>query len=68
MSEKEKRILETFGRIIPELSEEKKCFFLGFGGGLAFKAGQEKEQFIHNETSGIKELQETELERMLVKM
>lgn len=43
MSEKEKQILETFGRVIPELSEAKKEFLLGFGEGLAFKAREEKE-------------------------
>lgn len=38
MSEKEKQILETFGKVIPELSELEKEKLLSFGEGMAFKA------------------------------
>ncbi len=37
MSEKEKRIIETFALIIPKLSENSKNYLLGFGEGMAVK-------------------------------
>ena len=43
MSEKEKKILETFGKVVPELSELEKERLLAFGEGLAFKVGQQYE-------------------------
>lgn len=39
MSEREKQILDTFGAIIPNLSELDKEKLLAFGEGMAFKAG-----------------------------
>lgn len=42
MSEKEKEILETFGKVIPELTEQDKERLLWFGEGLAFKVDQPK--------------------------
>ena len=44
MSEKEKKILETFGRIIPKLSESDKSYLLGLGEGMAIKTEQETRQ------------------------
>lgn len=44
MSEKEKKILETFGKVVPELSELEKERLLAFGEGLAFKVGQQYAQ------------------------
>lgn len=44
MSEKEKQILETFGRVVPELSELEKERLLAFGEGLAFKVTQQNAQ------------------------
>lgn len=41
MSEKEKKILETFGKVMPELSELEKERLLAFGEGLAFKVEQQ---------------------------
>ena len=35
MTDNEKRILETFAKIIPELPEADKAYLLGFGEGLA---------------------------------
>ena len=35
MTAEEKRILETFAKIIPELPDEDKAYLLGFGEGLA---------------------------------
>lgn len=35
MSEKDKRIMETFGKVIPQLSEAKKEYLLGLGDGMA---------------------------------
>lgn len=42
MSEKEKKILETFGKVIPDLSEMEKERLLAFGEGIAFKSEQIK--------------------------
>ncbi len=42
MSEKEKKILETFARVIPDLSELEKEKLLSFGEGMAFKAQQDR--------------------------
>lgn len=44
MSENEKRILETFGRVIPKLTELDKERLLAFGEGLAFKVSQQTAQ------------------------
>lgn len=44
MSEKEKEILDTFGRILPELTEMEKEKLLSFGEGMAFKAEQQKKE------------------------
>lgn len=42
MPEREKEILETFGKVIPELTERDKERLLWFGEGLAFKVDQQK--------------------------
>ena len=43
MSEREKRIIETFALIIPKLSESDKSYLLGLGEGMAIKVeSQEK--------------------------
>lgn len=44
MSEKDKKIMDTFGRIIPELSELEKEKLLAFGEGMAFKADQQRQK------------------------
>lgn len=44
MSEKEKKILETFGKVIPLLTELEKEKLLSFGEGMAFKAEKQREQ------------------------
>ena len=41
MSEKEKQILETFGELIPKLSESNKNYLLGLGEGMAIAARAE---------------------------
>lgn len=43
MSEKEKQILETFEKVIPDLSEMEKEKLLSFGEGMAFMKGKQKE-------------------------
>lgn len=43
MSEKQKQILETFGEVIPNLSEIDQEKLLAFGEGMAFKVRQEQE-------------------------
>lgn len=35
MTAEEKRILETFAKVIPDLPEVDKAYLLGFGEGLA---------------------------------
>lgn len=42
MTEKEQKILDTFGKIIPNLSELEKEKLLAFGEGMAFKVNQQK--------------------------
>ena len=37
MSEKEKQILETFGKLIPKLAESDKSYLLGLGEGRGEK-------------------------------
>lgn len=45
MSEKEKKILETFARVIPEASEEQKNYLLGVGEGMILaRKNQNKEK------------------------
>lgn len=43
MSEKEKQIMETFGKVLPNLTELEKEKLLSFGEGMAFKAASDKE-------------------------
>lgn len=43
MSEKEKQIMETFGKVLPGLSELEKEKLLSFGEGMAFRAASDKE-------------------------
>lgn len=42
MSDKEKQILEIFGRVIPMLSEMEKERLLSFGEGIVFKGEQQR--------------------------
>jgi hypothetical protein len=50
MSEKEKQILETFRKVIPDLSEMEKEKLLSFGEGVAFmKDTQKKKEEKENE-------------------
>ena len=44
MSEKEKQILETFGRILPMLPEKDKSYLLGLGEGMAMSHQREEKQ------------------------
>lgn len=44
MSETEKKILETFGQIIPTLSELEREKLLSFGEGMAFMKQKNEEQ------------------------
>lgn len=41
MSEKEKKIMETFGRVIPTLTDSEKDQLLAFGEGMAMIAGRQ---------------------------
>lgn len=42
MSEKDKRIMETFGEVVPQLSELDKEKLLAFGEGIALMAGRQR--------------------------
>lgn len=42
MSEREKQILETFEKVIPDLSEMEKEKLLSFGEGMAFMKDRQK--------------------------
>ena len=37
MSEKEKKIIQTFAKLIPKLSTNDKSYLLGLGEGMALK-------------------------------
>lgn len=43
MSEKEKQILDTFEKVLPDLTELEKEKLLSFGEGMAFKTQQNRE-------------------------
>lgn len=40
MTEKERKIMETFGRVIPKMSDQEKENLLAFGEGMALIAGR----------------------------
>lgn len=42
VSEKEKKIFETFGEVIPKLSESDKSYLLGLGEGMAIAQAQKQ--------------------------
>ena len=44
MSEKDKQIMETFGKVIPNLSELDKEKLLAFGEGVALMAERQRAQ------------------------
>ena len=46
MSEKEKRIMETFALIIPKLSEADKSYLLGLGEGMAIKVDAQNKETV----------------------
>lgn len=43
MSEKEKQILNTFEKVVPQLSDMEKERLLAFGEGMAFKVENDKQ-------------------------
>lgn len=43
MSEKEKKILETFRKVIPDLTEMEREKLLSFGEGMAFMKSKQSE-------------------------
>lgn len=51
MSEKEKKILDTFGKIMPDLTELDKEKLLAFGEGMAFKINQQRIQSARDQAS-----------------
>lgn len=42
MSEKEKQILDTFKKVVPDLNDSEKERLLAFGEGMAFKTEMTK--------------------------
>lgn len=49
MSEKDKQIMETFGKVVPNLSEIDKEKLLAFGEGVALMVEKQREQAQANE-------------------
>jgi len=47
MSEKDKRIMETFERVVPNLSEIDKEKLLAFGEGVALMAERQRSGLTH---------------------
>ena len=44
MSEKEQKILETFEKVLPEMTDLEREKLLYFGEGIAFKIAEQKKQ------------------------
>lgn len=44
MSEKEKKILDTFGKVIPRMTDMEKEKLLSFGEGMAFMKDKDKQK------------------------
>lgn len=44
MGEKEKKILDTFEKVLPDMSELEREKLLSFGEGIAFKAAEQKKR------------------------
>lgn len=44
MSEKQKKILDTLASVIPNMSDEKQSYLLGFGEGMAVMQKKEAEE------------------------
>lgn len=42
MSEKEQKILETFEKVLPDMTELEREKLLSFGEGIAFKTAEQK--------------------------
>lgn len=52
MSDKEKEILDMFGKVLPDLSELEKEKLLSYGEGMAFKTEILKQQNEDNKKAG----------------
>lgn len=47
MTEKEKKIMQTFGKVIPKLTENQKNYLLGLGEGMDIaKLGADRESAV----------------------
>lgn len=44
MSEKEKKILKTFEKVLPDMTELEREKLLSFGEGIAFKTAEQKKR------------------------
>lgn len=44
MSEKEKKILDTFEKVLPDMTELEREKLLSFGEGIAFKTAEQKKR------------------------
>ena len=49
MSEKEKQILDTFEKVLPDMTELEREKLLSFGEGIAFKTAEQKRKERENE-------------------
>lgn len=56
MSENEKKILETFEKVLPDMTELEREKLLSFGEGIAFKTAEQKNRRNLEETGGGKDV------------
>lgn len=54
MSEKQKKILETFRQVLPEMSEEDQNYLLGYGEGMAAVIKKKEREEEENEEGYIR--------------
>ena len=55
MSENEKKILETFEKVLPDMTELEREKLLSFGEGIAFKTAEQKNRRNLERTGGEKD-------------
>lgn len=61
MSGKEQKILETFEKVLPDMTELEREKLLSFGEGIAFKTAEQKKREQGREKEGSQDEQEEQL-------
>lgn len=61
MSGKEQKILETFEKVLPDMTELEREKLLSFGEGIAFKTAEQKKREQEKEKEGSQDEQEEQL-------